>query len=163
MNAPDFHPAYMETRFSLEDEDQGDELLADVDEGSWAILTAFATTGEQWAEEENEQADRSLYADLKAGGITQIYRITGYSPSRNGTRLGIRGGGFHPPRLEGSALGKRRHVLAVAKKFKQDALYLVADASLFLHGCTAREKRLPLSLGFFRDRLDVSEEAGGRG
>lgn len=141
----------METRFRLEDEGQRDELLADIDEGSWAILTAFATTGEQWTDEENEQADRSLYADLQTRGITQIYRITGYNPSSGHAEPGW----AFPMDLT--------MAMQLGEMFKQDALYLVVDASLFLHGCTAGEARLPVSLGFFRDRLDVSEEPGGRG
>ena len=44
----------------------------------FAILTAYATTGENWTTEQNETADRKLEAELRKGGY-RIHRIAGYS------------------------------------------------------------------------------------
>ena len=45
---------------------------------SFAILTAYATTGETWTPEQNVEADRQLEAELRKGGH-RIHRISGYS------------------------------------------------------------------------------------
>ena len=45
---------------------------------SFAILTAYATTGETWTPEQNVAADRQLEAELRKGGY-RIHRISGYS------------------------------------------------------------------------------------
>ena len=45
---------------------------------SFAILTAYATTGETWTLEQNVEADRQLEAELRKGGH-RIHRISGYS------------------------------------------------------------------------------------
>jgi N-acetylneuraminic acid mutarotase len=45
---------------------------------SFAILTAYATTGETWTPEQNVAADRQLEAELRKGGH-RIHRISGYS------------------------------------------------------------------------------------
>ena len=45
---------------------------------SFAILTAYATTGETWTPEQNIAADRELEAELRKGGH-RLHRISGYS------------------------------------------------------------------------------------
>jgi len=45
---------------------------------SFAILTAYATTGETWTPEQNIAADHELEAELRKGGY-RIHRISGYS------------------------------------------------------------------------------------
>ena len=45
---------------------------------SFAILTAYATTGETWTPEQNIEADRKLEAELRKDGY-RIHRIAGYS------------------------------------------------------------------------------------
>ena len=45
---------------------------------SFAILTAYATTGETWTDAQNIAADGQLEAELKKGGH-RIHRISGYS------------------------------------------------------------------------------------
>jgi hypothetical protein len=45
---------------------------------SFAILTAYATTGETWTPEQNVEADRKLETELRQGGH-RIHRISGYS------------------------------------------------------------------------------------
>jgi len=44
----------------------------------FAILTAYATTGETWTDEQNKDADQKLEAELRKGGY-RIHRISGYS------------------------------------------------------------------------------------
>ena len=44
----------------------------------FAILTAYATTGETWTPEQNVEADRQLETELRQGGH-RIHRISGYS------------------------------------------------------------------------------------
>jgi N-acetylneuraminic acid mutarotase len=45
---------------------------------SFAILTAYATTGETWTDEQNKDADQKLESELRKGGH-RIHRISGYS------------------------------------------------------------------------------------
>ena len=45
---------------------------------SFAILTAYATTGETWTDAQNKEADQKLEAELRKGGH-RIHRISGYS------------------------------------------------------------------------------------
>ena len=45
---------------------------------SFAILTAYATTGETWTSAQNVAADRQLEAELRKSGY-RIHRISGYS------------------------------------------------------------------------------------
>jgi hypothetical protein len=45
---------------------------------SFAILTAYATTGEKWTPEQNIAADLELEAELRKGSY-RIHRISGYS------------------------------------------------------------------------------------
>ena len=45
---------------------------------NFAILTAYATTGETWTPQQNIEADRKLEAELKKSGY-RIHRISGYS------------------------------------------------------------------------------------
>ena len=45
---------------------------------SFAILTAYATTGETWTDAQNIAADGQLEAELRKGGH-RIHRISGYS------------------------------------------------------------------------------------
>lgn len=45
---------------------------------SFAILTAYATTGETWTPEQNIEADRQLEAELRKSGY-RIHPISGYS------------------------------------------------------------------------------------
>src|SRR5207248_2109075 len=64
--------AYFETHFASEEEC-----------GSWprqfAIITAYATTGEKWTKIECETADKALELELRRGN-RWLRRITGYSP-----------------------------------------------------------------------------------
>ncbi|MFN8706987.1 MAG: DUF3293 domain-containing protein, partial [Planctomyces sp.] len=65
-------PEYFETHFLLERpvENWPDEF---------AIITAFAPTGTQWTDEQNQIADQELEAELNSRSLWKK-RLTGYSP-----------------------------------------------------------------------------------
>jgi len=67
----DFEEAYKSTVFQYQD------FPADWPK-SFAILTAYATTGETWTDEQNKDADQKLEAELRKGDY-RIHRISGYS------------------------------------------------------------------------------------
>ena len=66
------HPAYFETHFIVAD---GPHDWPE----QFAIITAYATTGEAWTDQQNEAADQALEAELRATG-KWMRRITGYAP-----------------------------------------------------------------------------------
>ena len=72
MNPPYLHPAYFKVRFRgpWPDLNHPDEF---------AIITAFATTGETWSEERNRAADLELEYELRETG-SWMRRLTGYDP-----------------------------------------------------------------------------------
>ena len=45
----------------------------------FAIISGYATTGEKWSAERNQQADERLYQRLLEKG-TWVRRVTGYAP-----------------------------------------------------------------------------------
>ena len=67
----DFEEAYKSTVFEYQDFPK--DWPKD-----FAILTAYATTGETWTDEQNKDADQKLEAELRKGGY-RIHRISGYS------------------------------------------------------------------------------------
>ena len=69
----EMHAAYGETHFATPD------FVAEWP-GQFAIITAYATSGEKWSEEENRKADIALETALRAKS-PQIHRVTGYSPT----------------------------------------------------------------------------------
>jgi hypothetical protein len=75
MTTSDFPAAYFETRFRVD---------AAAGRTKWpecfAILTAWATTGEIWSLDRNQQADERLRAELVRCGAWHV-RCTGYSPA----------------------------------------------------------------------------------
>ena len=66
------HDAYFVTHFRCPE-------LPESWPDEFAVITAYATTGESWTAEENEEADRHLKEALEATALSPI-RITGYSP-----------------------------------------------------------------------------------
>jgi len=67
------HPAYLETHFIAGDDSQDWP-------GQFAIITAYATTGDVWTDQQNEAADQALETALRATG-RWMRRITRYSPT----------------------------------------------------------------------------------
>ncbi len=104
----------------------------------FAILTAWATTGEQWSPAQNQQADARLAAHLAERGLWH-HRLTGYSP-----RTGHAEAGWAVELAPDAAR-------AVGVAFRQDALYTVEDDALWVLRC---EDGRAESVGRFSERLD---------
>ena len=67
----DFEEAYKSTVFEYQDFPK--DWPKD-----FAILTAYATTGETWTDAQNKEADQKLEAELRNAGH-RLHRISGYS------------------------------------------------------------------------------------
>jgi Protein of unknown function (DUF3293) len=124
-------PAYLETHFRQE------RSLVDWPE-QFAIITAYATTGEVWTAEGNESADRALAGGLRASGRWHE-RITGYSPSTGHAEPGW---AVEMDLQEACDLGLR---------YLQDAIYFVSGDELWVSLCA--EPRERVLVGGFRQRL----------
>ena len=142
----DFYPEYLKTRFRLPTADKifGSELFKTVDEvaalpESFAIISAYATTGETWSEQENSDADQSLYEDLKLLGHEPL-RINAYSPDT-----------VH---MEPSWCVQLSWDPAcdIGLKYKQDAIYYVKDDTLYISFCD--DKRLLVPVGQISEHMD---------
>ena len=131
------HPAYFETRFRQH-----------FSETEWppefAIITAYATTGESWTDERNAVADRSLESELQNAG-RWFKRLTGHSPTT---------GHAEPGWAVELSLDA---ACEIGCRFKQDAIYFVKGDSLFVSLCEHARRRL-VSVGAFRVRLSGPED-----
>jgi hypothetical protein len=128
------HEAYGETHFRISEHvDQWPQ--------EFAIITAYATTGEVWSDAENEAADRALYAEL-CRQSQMIRRITGYSPSTGHAEPGW---AVALPFDTACEIGFR---------YRQDAIYFVSRDVLAVSYCDAR--RSPAEIGPFSPRVHVS-------
>ena len=128
------HAAYGETHFQqLEHADDWPE--------EFAIVTAYATTGEEWTAAENEAADRVLEAHLKQQA-TWVRRLTGYSPSTGHAEPGW------AVTLSFEAACK------TGLQHKQDAIYFVEKDTLSVSFCDDRKGRI--EIGPFRARVHTS-------
>jgi len=86
---------------------------------SFAILTAYATTGETWTLEQNVAADRQLEAELRKGGH-RIHRISGYSKDLKTHEEGW------------AVLMDLKRAWDLAVKYKQVALFYYQNDELLL-------------------------------
>ena len=125
------HPAYFETCFRQEESfsDWPDEF---------AIITAYATTGETWTDEQNEAADRALEADLRKTG-KWMRRLTGYSPT---TGHGEPGWAVEIGLQDACEIGLR---------YQQHAIYFVSGDDLRVTLCD--DQRELVAVGAFRERV----------
>lgn len=131
MNDDSLHPAYFEIRFRT-----------DLAPTSWpdrfAIVTAYATTGQKWSEDENQTADQRLVEEILTRGLWHV-RLTGYSPND---------GHAEPGWAVEISLDEAR---SLGQKFLQDAIYWIAGDELWVTHC---EERSPMvKVGEFRERL----------
>jgi hypothetical protein len=134
----DLHPEYFHTRFRV---DAPIERWPD----RFAIVSAFATTGEAWSRERNELADKALEAELRSRGCWML-RIVGYSP---------RTGHAEPSwAIEISPRAARE----LGRRFLQDAIYLVNEHTLYLSTCEPDAEAV--RVGPFPARLDSPPPAG---
>ncbi|MCY2944266.1 MAG: DUF3293 domain-containing protein [Planctomycetota bacterium] len=112
----------------------------------FVILTAHATTGEVWTDEQNQNADQRLEAELRALGH-EPQRITGYAPL------------YQPEKLD-SAHAEPGWAVPIpftvacdlGEKYLQDALYHVQGDQLSLCYCDVRRGLIPI--GPFREKVD---------
>lgn len=124
-------PAYFETHFDAHG-------FAGPWPAEFAIITAYATTGEQWPQDENESASLQLERELER---TNVWRqpVTGFSPLTGHAEPGW---AVELPFPEACDLGKNFH---------QDAIYYVIDNQLTVSYCDDRRRRIPV--GTFQLRL----------
>ena len=118
-------PVYFDTRFKL------GLPLAELPE-SFAIITAYATTGEVWTAEDNNAANETLRAELDKGGQL-IGTITGYSPVTRHAEPGY------------VAALEFEEACKIGARFKQDAIYFVSSGTLFVSHCDHRRSLKPIT------------------
>ena len=104
----------------------------------FVIVTAWATTGEHWTQDENDRADAALLARAKELGTTPI-RVTGYAPATGHAEPGW------ALDLDPAA------ALRLGREFRQHAIYAVDGDVLRVLRCA---DALAAPVGSFRDRLD---------
>jgi len=127
------NPTYFETRFRL-----GELVLSWPDE--FVIISAYATTGQNWTASENEEADHRLATELRRSR-RWLARVVGYSPTSGHAEPSW---AVELPLQEGRALGAR---------YRQDAIYLVKAGLLLVTSCDASGK--VILVGAFRERIEV--------
>jgi len=132
ININSVRPEYFQTQFRT-------ETAFDEWPYSFAIITAYATTGEVWTEEQNQRADERL-RKVVIGIDPDARRITGYSPTT----------GHAEP---GWAVSME---LAVAKQigreFLQDAIYFIDNGTIYVAKCDGDDA--PIFVDDFLNRLD---------
>ena len=126
-------PFYRQTRFKPDD-------LPTSLPCTFAIITAFATTGETWTDSENQAANAALRAELDSMDRL-LGSLTGYSPDTGHAEPGF---AASLPFDEACDLGL---------KFKQDAIYYVESGILHVSYCDHRRRLEPV--GTFLERLDT--------
>jgi len=128
------HPAYFETHFR---QDDGSPKIQRWPE-RFAIITAWATTGEHWSEVENVSADQQLKEELQRRS-TWCRRLTGYSPQTGHAEPGW------AVELDFDT------ACDIGHRYRQDAIYYVEGDELYVSYCDQRRSRVPV--GPFRTRL----------
>ncbi len=127
------NPIYFDTFFSCDEPfiNQPDEF---------AVITAYATTGEKWSDEKNFQADNALKEFLDAR-FKWVKRITGYAPETGHAEPGW---AVDCGWLESCEVGLR---------FNQDAIYYVTGDKLSVSYCD--ERREMVYVGGFSKQTGV--------
>lgn len=125
------NPVYLETHF---------ECLDELDDWpvEFAIITAYATTGESWPDAKNQVVNEQLEADLRKQG-RWVRKLTGYSPIS-----GHREPGW------AVELGMKA-ACDIGLQYNQDAIYYVSGDTLNVSFCDSR--RALLEIGSFRQRV----------
>ena len=108
---------------------------------TFVIVTAYATTGEQWTDAENDRANEALRERIAAMAVWS-WPITGYDPATGHAEPGW-AIAINPP--EGVHLGN---------EFRQDAIFTVSGNELHVISCRTDERGV---LGTFRDRVRDAE------
>jgi hypothetical protein len=124
---------YRETRFQM-------ERPWSARPREFAIITAYATTGEVWPEERNRAQDAALERCLREQGL-EPHRITGYSPRTGHAEPGW---GVPLPLATARQLGRDFHQHAIYHVDEPDQLWIVECAG----------ERPPIPIGRFAERVD---------
>jgi hypothetical protein len=129
----ELHPAYFRVRFRT-------DHPAPAWPASFAIITAYATTGEAWSDARHTEADQRLYDELVALGHRPV-RATGYDPASGHAEPGW---AAPLPLEEAHALGL---------KYLQDAIFHVEGDILSVWCCGPGGEHA--DMGSFRERVDA--------
>lgn len=129
-----FHPAYFATHFRV-------AAPMPAWPPAFVIVTAYATTGEQWTDEENRQANAALLRLIERRGVWH-HEITGYDPHTGHAEPGW---AMALSVEDGAALGR---------EFRQDAIYVVQHDALRVVSC---HKPAQAAVGSFRGRIVAVE------
>ena len=127
----ELHPAYFAVRFRTE---------TPVTEwpAAFVIITAYATTGEQWTDARNQEADQRLHADLLQRGCVPV-RVTGFDPQSGHAEPGW---AVELPLAQ---------ALEVGRTYLQDAIFVVQGDTLLVAQCNAPWTQSPV--GGYRERV----------
>ena len=98
----------------------------------FAIISGYATTGEKWPTERNQQADEQLHHRLVENG-TWLRRVTGYAPDTG-----------HNEPCWAIAISFDE-ACDIGEEFLQDAIYYVVGDDLFVSHCDSRRVKAPIS------------------
>ena len=129
------HPVYFETRFRC-------EAPPSAWPAHFAIVSAYATTGERWDAAREATADAALHAALLTRGAW-VSRVTGYSPTT----------GHAEPSW--AAAIPFDAACDLGATFHQDAIYWVDGDALGVSRCTGDRTVVPV--GAFRARVDATD------
>lgn len=127
------NPIYKDTKFYVQ------EKTKDWPE-EFAIITAYATTGEEWTNSENELADTALMMRLK-NESNWLKRITGFSPETRHAEPGW------------AVSISWENACDIGLEFKQDAIYYVSNNRLTVSYCD--DKRKPIDVDEFSWRVSI--------
>jgi len=126
------HPAYFDTRFRCGTE-------PDCWPDSFAIVSAYATTGVSWSSERNSAADEALRQTILERNLW-LWRIEGYSPIT----------GHAEPSW--ATIMPTHQACELGNFFLQDAIYWVEHDRLFVIQCSEPDR--PVFVDGFSQRLD---------
>ena len=127
------NPIYFETHIRIVDKNINFP-------NEFVIITAFATTGERWSEEQNKTADQKLYQELKKYG-EWLTKIEGFTPRTDHSEDGW------------AACMSLEEACEIGLKFKQDAIYHINNDILSVSFCDQR--RDLVRIGSFSERLKI--------
>jgi len=128
------NPVYLDTYFSCHETLEDKPL-------EFAIITAYATTGETWSDNENIQADVGLKAYLDIH-FNWVKRISGYSPVTQHSEPGW------------MVSSSWEQGCDIGLKFKQDAIYFVSGDALTVSYCD--DRRTEVYVGEFLKRVNCN-------
>ena len=125
------NPIYLETHFKRGGENDPTFNELESLPSEFAIITAYATTGEHWSDARNNEADKQLKTYLDSQ-FSCVKRITGYSPST---------GHAEPGWLVNCSFAQG---CDIGLSFKQDAIYWGGTGQLFVSYCGVQRSKVYL-------------------